>query len=241
MHRGPPNGRGGRQRLALCRRRRPLGHARRSVRGRSPRRPPDRCAGVVRAWCAARRRLPGQQAAYEAWAARWQEDHRRRLRAGLERGACRTWPELCRFAERWRTASRRTMPPFSGVASTLLATHRGSARRSDHYRSGVMLQISPEPHSLPRHELRASPAVLVVSSVRSRQAFAEFEPSRQLAWALNKSGFEWRLWHPWQRKEALDLEHLRGVVFWSYRHRRDGTYITRSSWSSSSSIVESPS
>ena len=129
------------------------------------------------------------------------------------------------------------MPPFSGVASTLLATHRGSARRSDHYRSWCVAPDQPRT-AFCCHAMNLARAPLCSSFLpcgADKRSPSSNPSSVGLGTQRERVRVAVRGTHGSERKPSIS--NISGVSF-SGATAIDAmtTYITRSSWSSSSSI-----
>lgn len=158
------------------------------------------CREVLLAWVEVRRHHPWQDRLLRFWQ-RWKRHHEE-LARGLAQAGPLSWAQRCRFCEIW-SANRPVMAPFCGVAEILLG----------------MPTMALVPALVPRPRVAAS-AVIVVSADADATRFAEFGASRQLLWALEQCGLSWRLHQPWDAAGiALDPQTVRGVIFWSHRHR----------------------
>ncbi len=157
------------------------------------------CREVLQAWVEVRRCHPWQARLLRFWQ-RWKRHHEE-LACGLAQAGPLSWAQQCRFCEIW-SANRPVMSPFCGVAEVLLGMPAMPV---------VLALVSPP--------VEAS-AVIVVSADADAARFAEFGASRQLLWALEQCGLSWRLHQPWDAASiALDPQTVRGVIFWSHRHR----------------------
>ena len=157
------------------------------------------CREVLLAWVEVRRRHPWQARLLRFWQ-RWKLHHED-LARGLAQAGPLSWAQQCYFCEIW-SANRPVMSPFGGVAEVLLNMPANP----------VVLALVP-----PRV---AASAVIVVSADADATRFAEFGASRQLLWALEQCGLSWHLHQPWDAAGiALDPLKVRGVIFWSHRHR----------------------
>ncbi|SCY38047.1 hypothetical protein [Nitrosospira sp. Nsp13] len=179
------------------------------------------CREILQAWVELRRSSPWQAELLKYWQ-RWKQHHLE-LKKGLAQAGHLTWAQKCRYCELW-SANRPIMSPFCGVAEILLGVSELEIKAPP-MESGASSRYQQNPGyfgerkgSQAEKKARKS-EVIVVSADSTLEKFSEFGASRQLVWALENCGLSWSLCQPWDDSIELDPHIVRGVVFWSYRHR----------------------
>ena len=160
------------------------------------------CREILKAWIEIRSRIPWQAKLRKFWH-RWKQHHQE-LEKGLAQAGRLTWVQKCRYCEMW-SANRPIMSPFSGVAEILLGVSE--------------LECFVERKGPKTGKNTQQSEIIVVSSDATIKEFSEFGASRQLVWALERSGLSWSLHQPWDDSIELDPHIVKGVIFWGYRHR----------------------
>ncbi len=179
------------------------------------------CQEILQAWVEVRSSSPWQAKLLKFWQ-RWKQHHRE-LKKGLAQAGYLTWAQKCRYCEIW-SANRPIMSPFCGVAGILLGVSElemkappmepgAGLRRQQNLEYFVEIKDPQAGKKAQKSE------VIVVSADSTVEKFSEFGASRQLVWALENCGLSWSLCQPWDDSIELDPHIVRGVIFWSYRHR----------------------
>lgn len=183
----------------------------------------SQCRDLLGAWVKVRASSPGQAELLAFWRQRWKRQHRTKLQNGLAQAGYMTWAQKCRYCEIW-SVSRRIMPPFCGVAELLLELSEKMAAQPRNAQADLTSRGGHESATASKHSNAGKDAlkkeIIVVSPHATIEGFSEFGSSRQLLWALQNSGFSWSFRQPWDDSIELDPRTVRGVIFWSYRHRR---------------------
>jgi hypothetical protein len=179
------------------------------------------CQEILQAWVEVRRSSPWQSELLKYWQ-RWKQHHRE-LKNGLVQAGHLTWAQKCRYCELW-SANRPIMSPFCGVAEILLGVSELEMRALPMESGAGSLYPQNAGYFDERKGSQAGKKarkseVIVVSPDSTLEKFSEFGASRQLVWALENSGLSWSLCQPWDDSIELDPHSVRGVIFWSYRHR----------------------
>lgn len=179
------------------------------------------CREILQAWVRVRSSSPWQAKLLKYWQ-RWKQHHRE-LKKGLAQAGQLTWVQKCRYCELW-SANRPIMSPFCGVAEILLGVSELEMKAppmepgagSQHPRNPRYFDERKDPQA---EKKTGKSEVIVVSADSTLEKFSEFGASRQLVWALENCGLSWSLRQPWDDTIKLDPHSVRGVIFWSYRHR----------------------
>ena len=168
----------------------------------------EQCQEIIQAWVSVRRESSWQKKLLKYWR-RWSQHHRD-LREGLEKLSDLTWAQRARFCEAW-SVNRPVMSPFCGVAEILLEVSKDQTAKLT--RQGDTTGTKRGAAKLNKSD------VIVVASDATIEEFSEFASSRQLLWALEQSGLSWSLYQPWADDLELDPHRVKGMIFWSHRHR----------------------
>jgi hypothetical protein len=179
------------------------------------------CREILQAWVEVRSRGPWQAKLLKFWQ-RWKQHHRE-LKKGLAQAGNLTWAQKCRYCEIW-SANRPIMSPFCGIAEILLDMPEWEMKAPSiapyaDLRYSQNSECFKERKGSQAGEKTRKSEVIVVSADSTLEKFSEFGASRQLAWALENCGLSWSLCQPWDDSIELDPHIVRGVIFWSYRHR----------------------
>jgi len=173
------------------------------------------CEAVLRRSMASRAEREGQADALGVWQRRWSRAHRDELACTLAETDYPSWSARCRAAQIW-SFGRCPVPPFIAIAGLLLESAWRTGPSSAPA-SGAKVQprrraaqAQAQAHATDRQP------VLVVAPQEQLRDFRRYGASRQLIWALEQEGLEWRLFSPWSSTESIDLDATPGVVFWSY-------------------------
>ncbi|MFC3153214.1 hypothetical protein ACFOEK_19400 [Litoribrevibacter euphylliae] len=173
----------------------------------------QQCRHLIQTWMKLRLQNAEQAQNTLHWQQRWKKQHHNLLKKGLANTQRMSWAELCRYCEIW-TVCRRIMPPFSGIASTLLSLISPEDTKTNHSQ-----QLTSDHSTIA--DISKAPDILVITPHENIAEFLEFNSSKQLVWALENSGFSWLTKQPWDKTLVLDSAVTKGVIFWSYRHRRN--------------------
>lgn len=179
------------------------------------------CQEILQAWVEVRSSSPWQAKLLKFWQ-RWKQHHQE-LKKGLAHAGHLTWAQKCRYCEIW-SANRPIMSPFCGVAEILLGVSELEMKAPPmEPGAGSRYRQNPEYFNERKGSQEGRKAqkseVIVVSADSTLEKFSEFGASRQLVWALENCGLSWSLHQPWDDGIELDPHIVRGVIFWSYRHR----------------------
>jgi hypothetical protein len=175
------------------------------------------CRETLKVWVNLRRNCPWQTKLLKFWQ-RWKQHHQE-LQKGLAQAGYLSWAQKCRYCEIW-SANRPVMAPFSGVAEILLGVFALDMNSPSMGARAIPKHFDDRPIWPAAKNTRMS-EVIVVSADADLERFSEFGASRQLVWALENCGLSWSLCSPWNGNIELDPHIVKGVIFWSYRHRNN--------------------
>jgi len=159
----------------------------------------EQCNQILKVWIEIRKCTPWQNKLFKFWK-RWKQHHKD-LQNELTQAGAMSWTQRCLFCQIW-SANRPIMSPFCGVAEILL----------DH--AYLALKAPPKVQ-----EKKLTSEVIVITNDSKIEFFSEFGASRQLIWALENSGLSWSLCQPCVDNIEFDPQILKGVIFWTHRHR----------------------